>query len=76
MLYRFWLYLDGQTGDPASLSAFADAASVSGYAKDAMAWAVAQGLIQGRPGGLLAPAEGAGRAELCTILVRFQALSA
>ena len=76
MFYRFWLYLDGQTGDPASLSAFADAASVSGYAKDAMAWAVAQGLIQGRPGGLLAPAEGAGRAELCTILVRFQALSA
>ena len=41
-----------------------------------MSCAVSQGLIQGRPGGLLAPYETATRSELCTILVRFQALEA
>lgn len=76
MLYRYWLYQGGKGSGQADLTAFADGGTVSGYAREAMAWAVAQGLIQGRPGNLLAPAEGATRAELCTILVRFQALKA
>ena len=74
MLYRYWLHLGGDASVQTDLTAFADAGTVSKYAREAMAWAVAQGLIQGRPGNLLAPAEGATRAELCTILVRFQAL--
>ena len=74
MLYRYWLHLGGDASVQTDLTAFADAGTVSEYAREAMAWAVAQGLIQGRPGNLLAPAEGATRAELCTILVRFQAL--
>ena len=74
MLYRYWLHLGGDASVQTDLTAFADAGTVSEYAREAMAWAVAQGLIQGRPGSLLAPAEGATRAELCTILVRFQAL--
>ena len=74
MLYRYWLHLGGDGSVQTDLTAFADAGTVSEYAREAMAWAVAQGLIQGRPGNLLAPAEGATRAELCTILVRFQAL--
>ena len=76
MLYRYWLHLGGDGSAQADLTAFADGGSVSEYARPAMAWAVAQGLIQGRPGGLLAPAESTTRAELCTILVRFQALKA
>ena len=74
MLYRYWLHLGGDASVQTDLTVFADAGTVSEYAREAMAWAVAQGLIQGRPGNLLAPAEGATRAELCTILVRFQAL--
>ena len=74
MLYRYWLHLGGDASVQTDLTAFADAGTVSEYAREALAWAVAQGLIQGRPGSLLAPAEGATRAELCTILVRFQAL--
>ena len=76
MLYRYWLSQGGSASGQTGLSAFADAGSVSDYAVEAMSWAVSQGLIQGRPGGLLAPYETATRSELCTILVRFQALEA
>ena len=76
MLYRYWLSQGGGASGQTGLSAFADAGSVSDYALEAMSWAVSQGLIQGRPGGLLAPYETATRSELCTILVRFQALEA
>ena len=71
MLYRYWLSQGGGASGQTGLSAFADAGSVSDYALEAMSWAVSQGLIQGRPGGLLAPYETATRSELCTILVRF-----
>ena len=76
MLYRYWLSQGGGASGQTGLSAFADAGSVSDYALEAMSWAASQGLIQGRPGGLLAPYETATRSELCTILVRFQALEA
>ncbi|MDR1573999.1 MAG: S-layer homology domain-containing protein [Clostridiales Family XIII bacterium] len=36
-----------------------------------MKWAVAEGLISGRPGGLLDPKGTATRAEVATILQRF-----
>ena len=54
----------------ADLSAFSDAASVSGYAKDAMAWANASGLIKG-DGGKLIPNGNAERAQVAVILQRF-----
>ncbi len=54
----------------ADLSAFSDAASVSGYAKDAMAWANASGLIKG-DGGKLIPDGNAERAQVAVILQRF-----
>lgn len=54
----------------AELSTFSDAASVSGYAKDAMAWANAAGLIKG-DGGKLIPGGNAERAQVAVILQRF-----
>lgn len=54
----------------ADLSAFPDCTTISGYAQDAMNWAVGLGLIQGM-GGLLSPRGSATRAQAATILMRF-----
>ena len=71
MLRRYAEYLGLNTARHAELSAFADAGSVSGYARDAMAWAVEAGLFQGTDSGLLAPGASASRAQLAAILNRF-----
>ena len=67
MLYRY-------AGAPAvsqdHLSTFPDSSEVSGWARDAMNWAVSIGLIQGR-GSSLAPTQQASRAELSAMLQRF-----
>ena len=67
MLYRFM----GNPAVTADLSAFKDAASVSSYAVDAFAWAVQNGIVTGRTADTLAPKGEATRAELATILHRF-----
>ena len=54
----------------ADLSGFGDAASVSGWALDALSWANAKGLIQGS-GNQLMPAGNAERAQVAAILQRF-----
>ena len=67
MLYRY-------TGSPAvsgSLSAYPDAAQISDWAEEAMAWATQTGLIKGM-GGSLSPKTGATRAQLATMLMRFE----
>ena len=70
ILYR---YLDTPNGT-GKLEDFLDAADVSGYAVDAMAWAVGEGLITGiaQADGtaLLAPTGNATRAQIATILMR------
>ena len=51
---------------------FPDAGEVSPYAKDAMSWAVAEGLFTGDDvTGELNPADGAARAEVAAVLMRF-----
>ncbi len=51
---------------------FPDASEVSGFAKDAMGWAVAEGLFKGDDKtGELNPADGAARAEVAAVLMRF-----
>ncbi len=48
MMYRYAKLINtGDTDERADLSSFKDAANVSGFAKDAMEWAVATGLITG-----------------------------
>lgn len=65
MIYRF------AQGEPveSDLSQFADAASVSDWAQEAMAWAVSKGIIEGS-NGKLNPKATANRAQLATILTR------
>lgn len=55
------------TGD---LSSFKDAASVSDYAKTAMAWAVEKGIFSG-DNGSLRPTDNATRAEFACIVMRY-----
>ena len=62
------------TGKRANLNAFPDANKVSRYAKDALAWANAEGLINGTKEGkqiFLDPTGSATRAQVATILARY-----
>ena len=72
-LYRYAGLAGLETEARAELEDFPDAESVSGWAEDAMSWAVAVGLIQGtaeRDQILLAPQANATRAQVATILQR------
>ena len=53
------------------IDSFNDAGKVSGYAADAMRWAVSEGLIVGVEHDVLAPQSTATRAQVATILMRF-----
>lgn len=68
MLYRY--AGDAAENGQGDLSRFPDAAAVSGWAKEAMTWAVAQGIIVGSDGGLQ-PTRDATRAEAVTVVCRF-----
>ncbi|MCD7948329.1 MAG: S-layer homology domain-containing protein [Oscillospiraceae bacterium] len=74
MLYRY-ANETATDADKTALAAFGDASSVSSYATDAMAWAVARGIITGKSG-LLAPADTASRAEVAVMLMRFSSATA
>ena len=67
MLWRF-MGKPAATGD---LSSYTDADTVSDWAKDAMAWAIEVGLINGTTPATLAPQSNATRAQVATILWRF-----
>ena len=70
ILYRYAKLCDRDLSPAASLTAFADHASVSGYAREALSWAVGSGLIGGS-NGRLNPSGTATRAEIAAILHRF-----
>jgi len=53
------------------LSKFVDKDEVSDWALEAMQWAVAVGIIQGRPGNKIAPQGTATRAEIAAIFTRY-----
>lgn len=69
ILYRYAAYKGLQTTARASLSAFADAASVSGWAVDAVRWAVGSGMMNGK-NGRIDPAGLTTRAEAAALLHR------
>jgi len=71
MLYRYTNYLEVDTTARVDYSDYADSESVSDWATDAMSWAVAEGLINGKPGKLLAPQDTITRAEVATVIYRF-----
>lgn len=73
MLYRYARYkgLDTAVSEEDTLAAYADAGSVSEYARLPLEWAVEKGLIAGRESDSLNPRDGTTRAELATLLMRF-----
>lgn len=70
ILYRYAKQKGYDVSKSAALTAFSDADKVSGYASEAMQWAVAEGLLQGS-NGKLNPQGSATRAQVATILMRF-----
>lgn len=71
ILYRYAEYKDYDTGASGSLSAFADASSVSAYAQEAMAWAVGESLINGVSADTIQPQGNATRAQVAKVLMLF-----
>lgn len=66
------LYLGAVSLD--DLSSYSDRAKVSADAREAMSWMVGSGMISGSTGNQLAPKDAVTRAQLATILLRFDQL--
>lgn len=75
MLYSFASnYMGMSVGQGADLSAYQDQGKVSSWAREAMAWAVAQGVVSGADNGgvlTLNPQYNANRSEVATMLRSF-----
>ena len=63
--------IDTSVSEVASLDAYSDSAQVSGWAKDAMLWAVENGIIKGSSADTLSPKGTATNSQLTTMLLRF-----
>ncbi|MDR1135656.1 MAG: S-layer homology domain-containing protein, partial [Clostridiales Family XIII bacterium] len=71
ILYRYAKAKGLDVSAAADLSKFADMAKISDYAMDAMKWAVAAGIIQGRTPATIVPEGSSTRAEVVTIFRRY-----
>lgn len=71
ILYRYAQLMGYPTTGAADTSTFPDHATVSAYAKDAMAWAVGNGIVTGTSDGRLNPGGTASRAQFAVIMYRF-----
>ncbi len=70
MLYRYAQYKQFAVDKKESLDAFPDGGTVSDFAKEAMEWAIANHIIEGKEG-YIAPQDLASRAETAAIINRF-----
>ena len=71
ILYRYAQYKGYDVSAKADLNKFTDADEISNYALEALQWANAEGLINGKGDGVLDPKGQATRAEAAAILMRF-----
>lgn len=71
IMYRYAQYKGYSVSGKSDLSSYSDSAKVSSFAKEAMQWAVGQGIITGKDGKYLDPQGNANRAESATIIMRF-----
>ncbi len=79
ILYRYANYAQVDVSARRDFSSFPDSGSVSGYAKDALSWCIASGIINGsRENGVdyLLPQGNATRAQVATIFMRYIRLCA
>lgn len=72
ILYR----MEGEPETTGGLNRFSDEEKVQSYARDAMIWAVAKGVVSGYEDGTLRPQNNATRAEVCTILMEYEEMRA
>jgi hypothetical protein len=72
ILYRFAKAEGIEVTKKAELSAFVDANSVADWAKDAMQWAVAEGLFEGNANKEINGKGEATRAEIAALVTRFE----
>ena len=70
IMYRYAEYKKLDTKARADLSGYKDASKIHSYAKDAVSWAVASGLIKGTAPKKLSPLGITTRAQVATILLR------
>ncbi len=70
VMYRYAAFKGVDVSASEDLGGFSDAGSVSEYAKTAISWAAAEGIINGA-GGRLLPADGASRAQVAAMLHRY-----
>jgi len=71
LLYRYSKIKGRDVSAAGDLSGFTDAGLVSAYAMDAVKWAAALGLIQGKGEDNIEPAAYATRAEIAAIIQRY-----
>lgn len=71
MLYGYAGRDEQLSGSDGALASYQDQASVSGWAREAMAWAVSTGVITGTSTTTLAPQKVGTRAEVATVLMQF-----
>ena len=64
----------GKDVDMTVLDGFTDSAQVSGWAKEAVAWAVENGLLKGRGNNNLDPRTNITRSEVAAVLERYSKL--
>ena len=70
LVTMLWRYL-GSPAPAGAISGYTDAGQISGYAQEAMCWAVENGIISGFSGGLLGPQGLATRAQVAQILKNY-----
>ena len=71
MLYNYAGWLGYDTSARGDTSGFSDASSISNWASNAVSWAVGVGLFQGNTENKLMPTDEATRAQVATLLQRF-----
>lgn len=71
ILYRYAKYKGYSLSAAVDLGGYSDAAEIDAWARDAMTWANAKGIIAGTTPSTLIPRGSASRAQVATILMRF-----
>lgn len=71
ILFRYAQYRGCEMTAGSDLGGFVDAADVADWAKESMAWAIANGIIIGTGENELAPFKSTSRAEAAAMLIRF-----
>ena len=71
VLYRYAVWSGRDLPEESGGAAFADQESISAWAREAVAWAAAEGIIGGREGNRFAPGDKASRGEVATMLRRY-----